>query len=392
MDSNSTRRLVEPGTALTVTQRASIALGSDKHEKKLVELASRYTAITVITNNAGFQECHAARIALKNERVQLEKEGKAARDDAAKFQKAVIEEQRRLIAIIEPEELRLQKLQDAWEAKVAAEKAAKEKAERDRVARIQAEIDRFTEFPISMLGKPSAVIAAAIDVCLDTPVGDNFDEFKERAEAAKEAALTRMRGLHVTALEREAEAARLKAEREELERLRAEQAQREREECARLEAEAKARAEEEAAARAKLEAELRAARERIEAEERQARLAREEADRRATAQREEADRIARERREAEEREARRKQAEEDAKLKAERDRIEAERREIVAMERKAREEKEEREREEKRLAVELLDGRSVLQSFIDRFGHRKEFAVIAKSVRVFLKSCEDTAA
>src|SRR3954468_24680793 len=128
-------------TALTVQQRASIALGASEHEKKLRELAKQSTEITVITNPAGYQQLHAARMVLKNERVALEKLGKSARDDATKFSKAVIEEEKRLIAIIEPEEKRLQGIQDEHDSRIERERMAKIEAEQKRVAEIQSRIN-----------------------------------------------------------------------------------------------------------------------------------------------------------------------------------------------------------------------------------------------------------
>jgi len=74
------------------------------------------------------------RIALKNARVQIEKQGKALRDDALKFQRSVIAKEKELIAIIEPEENRLQSI----------EQSAKELAERKkRVATLPQRLSRL---------------------------------------------------------------------------------------------------------------------------------------------------------------------------------------------------------------------------------------------------------
>lgn len=52
------------------------------------------------------------RIALKRARVQIEKAGKIAREDAIKFQKDVISYEKKLIAVIEPEEDRLAAIEE----------------------------------------------------------------------------------------------------------------------------------------------------------------------------------------------------------------------------------------------------------------------------------------
>lgn len=132
---------METGTALTVLERASLALGASEHEKRLVALAKQSHEIVEITNKASYTQLHTARMALKTERVNLEKLGKAAREDASKFARAVIAEEARLVAIIEPEEARLEAIQGAYDNRIAAEKAAREQAERDRIATIQAAID-----------------------------------------------------------------------------------------------------------------------------------------------------------------------------------------------------------------------------------------------------------
>lgn len=58
------------------------------------------------------------RILLKNARIKIEKTGKGLRDDAVKFQKAVIAKEKELIGIIEPEEERLASIEE--EAKALA--------------------------------------------------------------------------------------------------------------------------------------------------------------------------------------------------------------------------------------------------------------------------------
>src|ERR1044072_569104 len=92
---------------LTVIERAALALGADEGEKQLIALAGKYTDITDIRNPAGRTQCHAAAMELGNARIAVDKTGKAAREDANAFQKAVIAEVARRVAIIKPEEDRL---------------------------------------------------------------------------------------------------------------------------------------------------------------------------------------------------------------------------------------------------------------------------------------------
>ena len=118
-----------------------------------------------------------------------------------------------------------------------------------------------------------------------------------------------------------------------------------------------------AAERVKLEAEQRASREKIEAEERAARMKMEEEARQ--------ERLARQAREEVERVKR--QAEEE-RLKVEREKADAARREAEAAIREA-----------ERFKNELLDGEQMLRTFVQKFGKRAEFAEVVKAIELHLK-------
>lgn len=325
------------GTALTVVQRAVAAIGlTDAKKAELKELAARTASISAITNADGYKQVHSGRMALKNERVELEKLGKAARQDATDFSKAVIAQEKLAIGIIAPEETRLQALQDEHDARVEREKQAKIEAEQKRVQDIQ---DRIIELRAvvevcTRYSCTSAEIAEHMGDIERIPVDDSFEEFRQQAEDAKLSTLVKLREAHAAATHREheqlqaaraqAELAQLRAEKEAREaKERAEREERERQE--RLEREA-----EEKAAREQREAEDRAAREKLAAE--HAELVRQQvaeaeriaaenkrlADERAAFEREQAEA----RRKAEAEEARKRaEAEAERKRKAEAERL-----------------------------------------------------------------------
>lgn len=114
-------------------------------------------------------------------------------------------------------------------------------------------------------------------------------------------------------------------------------------------------------------AKMKEERERLEAE----RLAAEEAQRKA--------RIAKELKEAAERRA----AEE--RERAEREKAEAEERAVEERKRKEQEAEEARKRELLRQQAELLDGRAFLETFVNRFGHREEFGFVVVAARTYLE-------
>ncbi len=283
--------LDEPSTALTATARAALALSSDQTRKDLQELVKKSANIKEVKNVAGREECHSAAMVLVRARTAITKTGKAAREDAAAFQKAVIAEEKALIAITEGEETRLLALRDAWDAARAAEKAEAERIERLRIETIHLRIADIREAGnLALQCRTSAEVEVLIDK-LDGTTLEGFDEFAEEAERARETTLARMKEIGAAKLaeeqerarikaEQEAEAARLAEERAELERQRKEAAEAARiaaQERAEQEAKAKAAREaDEAAAQAILDAEaLRLADERaaFEAEQAAARAA-----------------------------------------------------------------------------------------------------------------------
>lgn len=223
MSAEQTTAVTTVSTQLTVAQRAVIALGFDeKKEQELRGLAAKTADITTITNADGRAQVHAARMVLKNQRLQLKDDAETARQDATKYSKAVIALEKRAIAIISTEEDRLEALQDAWDAKLEAEKQARIDAE---IRRRESLEERVAELrgnqTLTSLSDP-ALIAEHISDLEQIPVDDSFEELRQQADDAKVAGLSRLRALHAAAVERENEQARIKADREELARLRAE--------------------------------------------------------------------------------------------------------------------------------------------------------------------------
>ncbi len=249
-------------TALTVVQRAVVALGyNEETRKKLTELAAGSTHIVAITNDDGYKQVHAARMALKNTRVEIEKRGKTAREDATAFSKAVIAEEAKLIALISGEEKRLADLQKAHDDKIEAEKLARERAELQRVSGIKARISEISG-AIAVVAKLTDVerIGKHISDIEQLSIDESFAEFADSASAARDETLTHLRQMYSAAVTRKAEDERLAAERAKLAQERAEQEKRD--------AEAKRIRDEATAAE---QARLRAEREKFEAEQAEAR-------------------------------------------------------------------------------------------------------------------------
>lgn len=169
----------------------------------------------------------------------------------------------------------------AEEARKAAEKAERERIERARVAAIRENIHGISMMPSTLVGKTAAQMREILGE-MTNPVDcpDEFQELAEEAAIAYANATDAIGRLIADADAREAEQARLKAERERLAeeaRIAAEERRKQQEEAAaerqRLQEEAdKAKAELEAA-----QAELRRQREEWELEQERARIAEQQA-------------------------------------------------------------------------------------------------------------------
>lgn len=332
-----------PGTAITVAEQARAALKSEQTEKDFRALVEQSRTINGITNTDGYKQCHSARMALVRARTTLAALDKEVRAKLVETNKGIIAECKRLTAIVEPEEQRLQKIQEAYDAKIAAEKKAKEQAEAQRKADIQARIDHIRNIPLDLTGSSSAEIHRHIENLRVLTLDDSFQEFKAQAEGAKATVIVRLEKMLSLAVAAESEAARLaveraaqEAERQRLARERAEQEAAAAKERARIAeeqrvareaaaAEAARQAEELRRQRAEQEAAAARERQRLEEEARQAQLRRETEERehqaRLRRQREEEEAQAAERRrmlDEEERAAAQRRADEEARLAAER--------------------------------------------------------------------------
>ena len=313
--------MIDESTASAVAEYNPIAAG-------LAECRQRYAGVVYdLRTTNGNDDARKARKELVTLRTSLESKRKELKAPLLAQAKLVDDEAKRitgeLLALEEPIDAQIK----ADEARREAEKQASEEAERKRVAAIRERIAAIVAQPAKAARlRSSALLATAIDALHEQELAeDDFAEFLGEARAAQDAALASMGEMLATLREHEAEAARLKAEREALERAEREAAER--------------RAEEERVAREQREAEVARLREE---------RARQEAEIRAAREAEEAAAAERRRREDEERAARQAELDaEAARLAAEREAFERAQREQAAREAEAQAEKEAAERAER---------------------------------------------
>jgi hypothetical protein len=300
-------------------------------EAALTDLRDRFKNVVFdVTTTKGDKEARAARMELVGLRTSLEKKRKEIKEPALEHCRMIDAEAKRITAEIVALEKPIDDQIKAEELRKAAEKAAKEEAERQRIANLQERIAEIRgAVAAAAMGCSPALVLEHIGDIERIAIDESFEDFQPLAQAAKDETLNKLRQIHAQAVEREAEAARLAAEREELARLRKEQEERAAQERARIAAEQKAEAERIAQERAKHEAELKAQREAQEAELAQQRAKQAESDRIAREQRE-----AEERRIAEQRAEVQRQADELARQQREREeatRAEQAAKEVVAL-------------------------------------------------------------
>jgi hypothetical protein len=201
-------------STLPPADRAALVLNSTKTEADLKQLATSLKAITLVNSPAGREQAHSLAMTARTARTTIEKLGKAARDDATKFSKAVIAEEDRLIEIIQPEETRVLGLRNAWDAAEAARKEAELQKERDRIAAHQAVIATIRSYPWLALEARTADMALQMLEKLWSIDINGLEEFQDAAREARISADEQINGIIESKQAAEAEAARIKAEQE----------------------------------------------------------------------------------------------------------------------------------------------------------------------------------
>lgn len=337
----------------------------------LAELRQKYAKAVFDTSTpAGMAKAVAARRELREVRVNLEKLRKELKQPALERSRLIDAEAKTLTVQIEEMEKPIDDQIKAEEQRKAEEKAERERVEREKIEELQRRVADIRSIAVLCAGKTSEIIEQHLEALKGFDIGPEFGLLQHEAYAAKGETLITLVEMWERALTQEAEAERLRIEREELEAQRKaqeEQAAKDRAELAKLRAEAEAR-QRAADERARIE------REAIEAERRK-----QEAEAAVLRAAEDAKRA------EEERAAAAIRAAEEAKSKAIRDAEEAE----LA---RQRAEIEEQRRAIEEAARKVQSGYEALQSFVDRFGAEKEFSTIAKQISKWLASKNQEAA
>lgn len=213
-----------------------------------------------VTTKPGMLSAKWDRRELVSLRTSLEAKRKEIKAPALERCKLIDEEAKRVTAEILALETPIDQQIKAEEARLEAIRLEREEKERQRIADIMSAIERIKMIPIQCAGMKSVDLQIEIDKLVAMPIGDDqFAEYRVLAKDAHTGAYQDLVDLLNVAVELEAEAAKIEAERlaAEAAKLEAERLERERmqQEQARLEAEAEAlKKEREAFARQQAEA------------------------------------------------------------------------------------------------------------------------------------------
>lgn len=216
----------------------------------IADLKAQYGGVVYeVATTVGMEEAKAARLAVRNPRYEVERIRKAAKAPIIVLGKKLDAEAAR----IEGELLKIEGPIDQQikteEARKETERQAKIDAEIRRVAHLHERVAELRGNQMLTAMSGSVLISDHIEDLEAILVNDSFEELLQQAQDAKAAGLARLRDLHAAAVAHEAEQARIKAEREELARLREAQAVRDAEAQAAAKAERQRIADENEAAK-----------------------------------------------------------------------------------------------------------------------------------------------
>lgn len=237
-----------------IVQAFSTTNGTDALFDRIAEQARSF--VPDVTTRKGRDEIGSVAMKVSKSKTLTEK-----------YAKDLVAEEKARIKLIDDDRIHFCKKMDSLRDEILAPRDAWEQAEKDRVEKHKADIEKIQDFAHpSILADMSAIrISEQIRMLDVLEICSLFEEFEEQAKIAKYETLEVLR---TTLTNRE----KYEAEQAELERLRqAEQQRIQQERDAQIAREATEKAQREAAQKAQLEAE-RVQREKLESEQREARL------------------------------------------------------------------------------------------------------------------------
>lgn len=195
-------------------------------EPNIRALAEKYRAVAYdVATTKGMDAAKKARLDLReNGRYAVQRAEKAVKDEVNDLKRVIAPKVESLIAILQPVEDHVHGQITAQEEKLAAEKAERERIEAERKAKHEAGIATIRGYVAAAQGKTSAQIESGRNRMLGIMIGEDWQEYREQAEAALAETLATLQAMHDTTKAAEDAAAAAEAQRIEQSRVAAEQA------------------------------------------------------------------------------------------------------------------------------------------------------------------------
>lgn len=190
----------------------------------LADLRGRFANVVFdVATRDGMKEAVAARAEIRGYRTDLERMRVEIKAPALERCRLIDAEAKRITAELIALEQPIDSTIKVEEQRKAAEKAAKEAAERERVAALVTRVNDIRHRALGVAGKSAAAITKAIADLTALDIGEDFAEYIDGARIAKLETLGRMGEALAERKLLDDEATRIAAEKAELARLRAEQ-------------------------------------------------------------------------------------------------------------------------------------------------------------------------
>lgn len=190
-------------------------------EVMLTGLAEKYRNVAYdVATTKGMAEAKAARADIRdNGRLAVTKAETRIKAEVNDLKRVMSAEVERLVAIVKPVEDHIDGQIKAEEARKAAEKAERERAEAERKAAHMQNLSKLASYPSMIVGRSLEAMINGIEVVSAIQIGPEWEEFREQADLAKAKALEEMRAIadrERQRLENERLAAELEAQRRQL--------------------------------------------------------------------------------------------------------------------------------------------------------------------------------
>lgn len=188
------------GLTTPISIREAVLAQFREAEPTIQALADKYRDVAyAVATPKGMKEAVAARADLRdNGRLLLTRTETRIKGEVNDLKRTMADEVERLVAIVKPIEEHVDGQIKAEEKRKADEKAAREKAEADRVAQHRQNLEKLRAYADQAYGQPVEAIERAIAALEDLQFGEEWEEFAGAAALTRDSTVAALRALAQT--------------------------------------------------------------------------------------------------------------------------------------------------------------------------------------------------